>query len=227
MSELNLVLETLSGETRSRFTPTRAVIAGWTGRDLEALEKHIVELEELGVARPDTIPTFYPVSTSRLTTATSIEVLGGKSSGEIEPLLLNIDGELWIGIASDHTDREVETYHVGVSKQMCDKPMSDKIWPLRDLLDHWDELELRAWRYQDGERVLYQEGKVTAVLSPRDLRARYEEYGHDFIEGIAMTGGTLAAIGGIVPSERFEMELFDPILNRVIRHAYDIEVIQV
>ena len=27
------------------------VIAGWTGRNVEALEKHIVELEELGVPR--------------------------------------------------------------------------------------------------------------------------------------------------------------------------------
>ena len=38
------------------------VIAGWTGRDVEALEKHIVELEELGVPRPSSVPCFYRVA---------------------------------------------------------------------------------------------------------------------------------------------------------------------
>ena len=32
------------------------VIAGWTGRDAVALEKHIVELEALGVKRPASTP---------------------------------------------------------------------------------------------------------------------------------------------------------------------------
>ena len=31
---------------------SHAVIAGWTGRDREAMEKHIAELEALGVPRP-------------------------------------------------------------------------------------------------------------------------------------------------------------------------------
>jgi hypothetical protein len=35
------------------------VIAGWTGRNKEAVEHHIEELEKLGVARPRTIPCFY------------------------------------------------------------------------------------------------------------------------------------------------------------------------
>ena len=37
------------------------VIAGWTGRNVEALEKHIAELEELGVPRPSSVPCFYRV----------------------------------------------------------------------------------------------------------------------------------------------------------------------
>jgi hypothetical protein len=35
----------------------------------------------------------------------------------------------------------------------------------------------------------------------------------------------MAAIGGIRPSTTFEMELFDPILDRGIRHAYRVEVL--
>ena len=39
--------------------------------------------------------------------------------------------------------------------------------------------------------------------------------------------GTLGAIGGIRLATRFEMELAHPVLNRSLRHAYDIEVLPV
>ncbi len=39
--------------------------------------------------------------------------------------------------------------------------------------------------------------------------------------------GTLAAIGGIRPAERFEFEIEDPILKRTIRHGYDVAVLPV
>ena len=38
------------------------VVAGWTGRDRAAVEKHIKELEELGVKRPATTPIYYRCS---------------------------------------------------------------------------------------------------------------------------------------------------------------------
>ena len=44
------------------------VIAGWTGRNVEALEAHIKELEAIGVKRPKTVPIFYRVAHSLLTT---------------------------------------------------------------------------------------------------------------------------------------------------------------
>jgi len=100
------------------------IVAGWTGRDAAAVDKHIRELEELGVKRPSTTPIFYPVSAVRVTTATEIEVVGTHSGGEVEFVLLQHDGRMWVGVGSDHTDRQVETYGVTVSKQMCDKPVA-------------------------------------------------------------------------------------------------------
>ena len=35
------------------------IIAGWTGRDAEAVEKHILELEKIGISRPSSTPIFY------------------------------------------------------------------------------------------------------------------------------------------------------------------------
>ena len=43
------------------------VVAGWTGRNVAALEAHIKELEAIGVKRPKTVPIFYRVARALLT----------------------------------------------------------------------------------------------------------------------------------------------------------------
>jgi hypothetical protein len=198
-----------------------AVIAGWTGRDPVAREKHIVELMALGVARPATTPIYYRVSASRLTTATQIEAVGENSSGEVEVVLIRDAGKVWVGVGSDHTDRKVETYNVTTSKQMCDKPIAPELWPFDDVSDHWDSLMLRSWIEEGGQRRLYQEGAVSAMLVPDTIVAGFEPNGK-LADGTAMFCGTLAARGGIRPSRRFSFELADPIRNRRIAYAYDI-----
>ncbi|WP_316180395.1 DUF2848 domain-containing protein [Bradyrhizobium sp. SZCCHNRI1009] len=208
--------------TRQRIKLSRLVIAGWTGRDPVARDKHIAELEELGIPRPATTPIYYEAAASRLTTSDSIEVSGGDSSGEVEFVLVQAGGRLLVGVGSDHTDRKVETYNITVSKQMCDKPVAPELWLVDDVAAHWDRLTLRAFATIDGERVLYQEGALSGMLAPVDLIARrYGEAG--LPEGTAMFGGTFAAKGGIRPADRFDFELVDPVLNRAIRHGYAVE----
>ena len=202
-----------------------AVIAGWTGRDKVALEKHIHELEELGVPRPATTPIYYRVSAARLTTASAIENTGPDSSGEIEFMIVLADGKRYLGIGSDHTDRKVETYNITVSKQMCDKPVASELWSLDEVLPHWDSLILRSYAVINGEKVLYQEGSVNAMLPPEEILGGFPAA--DLKGGSVMFCGTLAAIGGIRPAERFEFEIEDPILKRTIRHGYDVAVLPV
>ena len=157
----------------------------------------------------------------------AIQVSGGQSSGEAEFVLLRDGGETFVGIASDHTDREVETYGITVSKQMCGKPCANTLWKFDDVAGHWDQLVLRAYATIDGERVLYQEGKVTAMRAPDDLLAQFARHDGRFVDGTAMLCGTLAAIGGIRPAERFEVELEDPVLGRTLRHAYAVDALPV
>ncbi|WP_322056158.1 DUF2848 domain-containing protein [Paraburkholderia sp. J63] len=203
------------------------VIAGWTGRDTVAMEKHIRELEALGVKRPAYTPVFYRVAADRIGTAPSIQVSGEESSGEAEFLLVKDGGETFVGIASDHTDRQVETYGITVSKQMCEKPCADTLWRLSDVAGHWDALLLRSYATIDGERVLYQEGNVTAMRSPEDLLAQFASHGGQLGNGTAMLCGTLAAIGGIRAAQAFEIVLEDPVLGRTLRHAYSVETLPV
>jgi hypothetical protein len=199
----------------------QAVIAGWTGRDPVARDKHIAELEAIGIARPASTPIYYRVSARRLTTEDSIEVSGGDSSGEVEFVLIGWQGRVFVGLGSDHTDRKVETYSITVSKQMCDKVMAPVLWELEDVAGHWDQLILRSFAWIGGARVLYQEGTLDNMLSVAELVRRGFEDGK-LPDGCAMFGGTFAAKGGIRPASRFEYELEDPVLKRCIRHAYDV-----
>jgi biotin operon repressor len=204
------------GASREESVPiSAAVIAGWTGRDEAALEKHIKELEELGVARPASTPIFYRVAASRLTQAPAIEASGGASSGEVEFVLVRHAGKLYVGVGSDHTDRQVETYGVTVSKQMCDKPVAGVLWAYDEVSGHWDQLTLKSWT-ADG--AVYQDGSVSAMRSPEDLISRWG----DMADGTLRYCGTLAALGGLRPSRHFAFELADPVLGRSIKHGYDI-----
>ena len=194
------------------------IIAGWTGRDEAALRKHIRELEELGVKPPKTTPIFYRVSADLLTQASAIQVSGPDTSGEVEFVLLAKADGLWVTVGSDHTDRKAETIGVSLSKQLCAKPIAKDAWRYDEVKDHWERLILRSWA--DGE--LYQEGPVTAMRAPEDLLSRYP-----LRPGWVMFCGTLAAKGGIRPSNVFRMELEDPVRKRKLAHEYRITVLPV
>lgn len=219
---LAMTVSSAAGKEALEITIDTLVIAGWAGRDKQAMEHHIQELEALGVARPKQTPTYYRVSASRLTTADTIEASGEASSGEIEPVVLASGGRLYVGIGSDHTDREVETVGVTISKQICEKPVSSDIWPFEEVSGHWDRLILRSYIVEDGERKLYQEGSVSGLLHPSDTMAKFTG-GARLKDGSALFCGTLPAIGGIRTSERFEGEIEDPVLGRSITFRYAIK----
>jgi Protein of unknown function (DUF2848) len=218
---LPLVLEVTPEDPRRHLVPIeQAIIAGWTGRDKDAVERHIRELAALGVKPPSTTPIFYRVTASRLTTDPSIEVLGEKTGGEVEVVLLNTQGRLWVGAGSDHTDREVESYSVSVSKQVCDKPVAPLFWPYDDLVRDWDRLILRSYLVEGGNRTPYQEGSVAAMRHPDELMARFSPGG--LPEGSLMFCGTISVAGGVRPASRFEFELEDPQRGRKIAYGYDV-----
>ncbi len=204
----------------------QAIVAGWTGRNREALEKHIRELEELGVARPASTPIYYRVSAARVTTDPVIQTTGAASSGEVEFVLAQWGGQMWVGVGSDHTDREAETFNVTVSKQMCEKPVAGAFWRFADVSAHWGQLVMRSYIFENGARVLYQEGSVEAMLDPAVLIEGYAGK-TQLDEDSVMFCGTFAAKGGIRPADIFEFEIEDPVLGRKISHSYQLDKLPV
>src|SRR4051794_26523836 len=116
VSGIAFTLDAKGGRTLLTIPIRQAVIAGWTGRDPLARDRHIAELEAIGIARPASTPIYYRVAARRLTTADRIECAGPDSSGEVEFVLIGWQGRSYVGVGSDHTDRKVETYNITVSK---------------------------------------------------------------------------------------------------------------
>ncbi|PQV52106.1 DUF2848 domain-containing protein [Paraburkholderia sp. BL21I4N1] len=226
MQQLSFNVVDRSGAGRAEIVEVnRLTIAGWAGRDQAAIEHHIAELAELGVKRPSTTPCFYRLGAELLTQAEQIDVIGARSSGEAECVLVNGKAGLLVTIGSDHTDREVEAYGVTVSKQVCPKPLARDAWRFDDVSSHWDQLELRAYAVTNGERRVYQQGSVASLLPAVDLLTRAP-----LAPGAAMYCGTLAVQGGIIgmlDGDALELELHDPILNRTLRHAYRVHALPI
>ena len=206
------------------------VIAGWTGRDVAALNHHIEELKAIGVQPPSRVPIYYRAAAQMLTQAGHIQVLGDDSSGEVEPVLIGAADRLWVTVGADHTDRKVESYGIAISKQMCAKPIGRTAWRFEEVEPHWDKLVLRSFIQEDGpgssRRVLYQEGPLAKIRDPRELILGWRD-NKRLPMGTVMFCGTMPAIGTIRPSPRFEMELDDPVLGRKISHAYEIEALPI
>ena len=220
-TKIAFTLDANGKRTPLELTISQAVIAGWTGRDPVARDKHIKELEEIGIAPPASTPIYYRVSALRLTTADAIESTGTESSGEVEFVLIASGGKTYVGVGSDHTDRKVETYNITVSKQMCDKPLAAELWALDEIAGHWDQIIMRSYATINGERVLYQEGTVNGMLPVAELIQR--GFNTDALpDGTAMFCGTFAAKGGIRPASRFDYEIEDPVLKRTIKSGYDV-----
>lgn len=149
-----------------RLDSFRLVIAGYTGRDSEAVERHIEELAAHGIPRPEQIPAFYDVPSDLLLVAPSELDVGDTTSGEAEPVLIcDSSGDFYVGVGSDHTDRELERRSILESKRACPKLLGPNVWRFDEAAHEWDLLELSSTA---GGR-LYQRGTLSLIRRPDDL----------------------------------------------------------
>jgi hypothetical protein len=218
----------VSGRSGEEIVPFRVEYlwnGGWAGRDRADVQRHVDELAEHGIAGPTTVPIYFPLTNNLITTADRIQVVGSESSGEIEYVLLFAEGgAIYVGVASDHTDRAFERHGIQASKQMYPDVLAPEVWPLEEVADHWDELRLRCWVTVGGERRLYQEAGLHELLSAEQWLEIIRREGIDR-PGVAFLSGAPPTVGGLAFGSRFEIELADPVLGRALRHGYDVEVL--
>lgn len=213
MNRVKLYLEKGGKERPLWFDMRRLVNAGYTGRDQESLRRHIEELKKEGVPAPDSTPTAYEVITKLLYFDDEIEVVGEKTSGEAEFVLFCGGGEVYVGVGSDHTDRELETVSIIKSKQICPNVMSNRVWDLKAVRKDWDDLLLRSWvKDEREEKLLYQQAPLSSILAPEELMGFVKNKLDDGnLEGVVIFSGTVSIIPEKIHfSPYFEVELLNP-----------------
>ncbi len=205
---------------RLSFAARRMFNAGWVGQDKKALQHHIDELAKLGVPPPKHVPTLFALGNHLLTTADSIQVHGNDTSGEVEYVLLWHQGEILVGVGSDHTDRKLETHSIPKAKNLCLNVMATTVWPYTEVKDHFEQLVLESHVVRDGLRQLYQKDACGKILGPA--------YWIDFLtrqlggmeDGLVLFSGTIGTVSGLLTGQAYDFSLSDPVLEREISHRY-------
>lgn len=197
-------------QERLRSTTTRVVVAGYTARDEAEVQHHIDELARIGVAPPASIPEFYPMPEGSVVFGDEVTVAGERTSGEVEPVLVRLDGVLYLAVGSDHTDRAHEAVSVAESKELCPKPLGTIALRLAagELESIWDDVELSAT--VDG--APYQVGFARTLRPLTETLRLYEERtGLSPDEDLVLFGGTVALVSGtFVYGERWHLALRTP-----------------
>jgi predicted amidohydrolase len=202
------------GERPLRMTVEQAAIAGYTGRDTEAVAKYVAKLEEEGIAAPESTPAVFYCGADRVVTHDVIDVTGKETCGEVEFVLLVTDEGLHVTVGSDHTDRALETKSIALSKQVVPKVLARTAWRFEEVSDHWDQLILKSWVGE--ERRPYQETGVDFFLPPDEILAMAGNS-----PGTLVFGGTVSSLkGGFDFDPIFEGSLTDPVLGRSITLRY-------
>nr|WP_306255016.1 DUF2848 family protein [Ornithinimicrobium cryptoxanthini] len=197
------------------------VIAGYTGSDPDSVARHIDELQAIGVAPPPSVPTFYRLPSDLLTTNETVATVGDRTSGEAEPVLIRHAGQYYIGIGSDHTDREIERLSIHEAKAACQKPLGPVVRHIGSSpqVESWHRVQLRSW----VDEELYQNGTLTDIRNPDDIL--------DKLGALPMSGdstdlvlflGTIPITGGTFHyGDSWTVELLFPD-GQSLRHSYSV-----
>lgn len=227
MSMLKLLLETKDGERTLNFNVKKLVNAGRSGRDQEAVQKHLEELRKAGANVGSEFPIFWPKTSDRITTDSEFEVLPGTvSSGEVEFVLLVEKDTIYVGIGSDHTDRGIQKTDLVAAKEIYYNVMAPKVWLYEEVKEYWDDLVMRSWVEEEGKRQLYQEGKLKEILTPEKILEEVRSRISDNLDGLAVFSGTHPTLSGSLSySPYFEVELKDEKRGRSLHHTYRVKPI--
>lgn len=224
---LEFIIEETSGTRNFPCGMRGAIICGYTGRDQASVRQHLEELKREGIEPPLSIPMFFQKPFWGISMDNEIQVQGKETSGEVEFVLLLQGDKIYVGVGSDHTDRELEKLDILKSKQVCPSVVSKVLWNYHELRDHWDRIEIRSWAGEQGKKTLYQKFSLADILRPEALVDQVRQRVRGDMDGIAIFSGTSPLLTEtFLFADRFEAELLDPVLKRKIEIGYSVQTLE-
>jgi hypothetical protein len=204
--------------------PKKLIAMGFTPRDEKVIRELFEALRKIGGSIPDKTPMTYPLSPDLLTTRDKIFVVGKDNNGEVEYLIIPFNDDIYIGVGSDHADKQVESFDIQKSKQLCAKHMCKEVWRWNEVKDHWDEIVLESRYIVDGVEELYQKNIAEVMLRPEKIIQSVEDYYSRKISDLdcVIFSGSVPTLNGFRYGEHFRYSLFDPVKNRKIGSEYSI-----
>ncbi len=212
--------------------------AGMCSRDREAVKATLEARRRDGLSWTEKPYWTYRLSPYLLTTEGVTEVQGALTGGEVEAVAVFVDGDEFVGVGSDQCDREMDTLFLEKPKQMCPHSLSPTVWRLDDVGDHWDEIQLES-QVRVGKTVVDVQRFTLSELVP--LETWIEKCGlregsgatvfysgtgstvpelHEQLERLGLPEETASGVG-----DEYLMRMFDPVLDREIRHSYVVNVL--
>ena len=160
-----------------------------------------------------------------MTTDATIVVAGDQTSGEAELCLVGDGDDLFVTLASDHTDRAAEAIDIELSKAICPVPVATRgvAGRRRSTVTGTSSCCAAGSTTDDGEVALPGRRVRVAGAAARPARRLSRAPARN---GFVMLTGTVPVIGAIRPERRTSAaELHDPVRGRSITLDYRIDAL--
>ena len=199
---------------RREFEITTLCGLGFTSRNIDIIKAHIDEQLKIGITTSSDIPHYFLCWPGLISFSNRLFVVGNDSTGELEfTIVKGNDEEVYIGLVSDHCDRQLSRVKVRKSKQVCCKPVSRQLWRYKDIKDHWDQIRLISWQYRGDEETLYQKGSLSDYITLEEI-IEFAERSMGVTHNYLVMAGTINTISGYFENDGFKGKMIDPILGR-------------
>lgn len=198
----------------------RLIIAGYTGRDAAAVAAHIQELAAIGIPPPASVPAFFELDPCLVSSDPAVKIIGANTSGEAEPVLIRHNGRYYLGVGSDHTDRDLERTDIAASKAACPKPVGRQVIALPEDLAalRWDAIDVES--DVDGEPC--QRGILASLRAPTDLLSRMTSTLGELRGDLVIFCGTVPILTGEFRAGRHWRVALKLDANTSLTHSYEV-----
>lgn len=224
---LQLFVRPAAGEDYElAFTPKLVLNAAYAGRNPEDVAKHIADVQAKGIPANVSIPSLSPVSAHNLVIHQEVQEYSRSMIGEVEYVLIWHDGEIYLGVGSDHCDFWLEQHSFTHSKNSAPNVIARDVWRFSDVRYHFDDLVLECSVFTSGQWKVVQRAACSSLRSP-DFWLSSAAFRSRDPNGTVLFSGTINHLNGFIQGTKYRVALEDPVRSRAIRHEYSCVAIAV